>query len=166
MCLPFTQYVGIVGDAYLAQSNPELASQFKALGAASGASRKYWRLGRFVYEYNAIVKLTKESSMSPFDKLLAYTAKMSWGYYWFWDNITYLSKLGVLKHDKATINKMAIESARGWLYGCGVEMLKLAILLAAEYRKLKNLQKALKSSNVRSKPFPRKCCSMFLYSGE
>lgn len=103
----------------------------KAFYAAASDSRKFFRLGRWLYEYQTIYNTMSNPKMSSPVKALTVVAKSSWFWYWWWDNAVYLRSLKLLPMTDAQNARAALESARGWTYGCVFELMQVGVRWSA-----------------------------------
>lgn len=99
-------------------------------------ARRVFRLGKSFMELqliNSLIDLTKSNQTSPFDAFLQIGNRLGYCFYWFFDNLTILSAIKVLKYDPKLYAKTgaifwfialifaAIRTLRRLLYSWGDE---------------------------------------------
>ncbi|GBG85951.1 hypothetical protein CBR_g40763 [Chara braunii] len=87
------QYVGKLMHLYAQHRHPDVADRFKKLELASGIARKAFRSGRFLTGFNCLRKTTYPDWKVCGLAILANAGEMI---YFFFDHITFFSRVGFL----------------------------------------------------------------------
>jgi len=114
---------------------------------AASDARKFFRVGRFLYEYTTIVKALTNKNLTTFQRYLTVVSKTCWFFYWFWDNCSYLYTLKLLKVPASWKPWFDHESARGWFYGCICEITQVIY----DWTKLLDQKKSLSAAEYNFK---------------
>lgn len=123
------QYGSRFGYYHYLKDDPknETGLVLKSFYSAASDARKFFRLGRWLYEYQTMYVALKNPKLSGGALALILVAKMSWFWYWWFDNLNYLKQLNLINVTKETNDKFAMESARGWTYGCFFECAQVLV---------------------------------------
>ncbi|OEH74092.1 peroxisomal biogenesis factor pex11 [Cyclospora cayetanensis] len=122
-----------------AVSNSKAASKFTAVYRASADSRKVFRLGKFINEYAALLRLAAaKTPEADIDKKIHGICRAAFLCYWLADNAFILTKLKVMNHSQQKLTRL---SGFCWLVallaGVWCEVLRLRHEAAVAAERLK-----------------------------
>eukprot|EP00741_Cyanophora_paradoxa_P022554 tig00000248_g21779.t1 len=90
----------------------KLTPLWPVLEITAGNSRKMFRLGKWI---NTLINMSKNSDKDPMIKTLSMGGDLGLALFFFFDNVAFLSRLGVLRYNS---EKMYLYSSIAWMFDC------------------------------------------------
>lgn len=89
-------------------SHPGTKERLQGLFVASRDARKMFRLWKSVHEYDSMVKILQNAGLDNPQRTLQFLSRLSFFFYWLFDNLAILSSIKFIKRDSQKMTKSAM----------------------------------------------------------
>eukprot|EP00823_Brevimastigomonas_motovehiculus_P008147 TRINITY_DN7419_c0_g1_i1.p1 TRINITY_DN7419_c0_g1~~TRINITY_DN7419_c0_g1_i1.p1 ORF type:complete len:258 (-),score=67.43 TRINITY_DN7419_c0_g1_i1:172-897(-) len=139
-----------------ADKSSKWGKRFENLANTAGTARKYFRLAKTLEEYEQVLELLAHPKSDSIDQYLNLIHRVSFMWYWFFDNVNFGVRAKFLTYDKKQVNLLA---SYGWTLGVAAQWLNVIYGMYNNFRdtaslddkKEENKDKLKKLSDKRGK---------------
>lgn len=124
------------------------AARLQALNKGTGQSRKVFRLGKTLNEYQKAMEALESTSLDPTTRSVTLVGKAAMGAYWALDNASWLSSYKVIDADKESLS---LHANRGWAVGTLASLVLAVWALQGALRAEKEARVAAKAAAERAR---------------